>query len=397
MSTLSVPTIDPMTIVRDLSALPHRGATTEQERRAADILTKHLQHLGAKVERQTFSTPKTYIWEVWWLIAGLVLGLLLIPIASWLAFILVAISAAIALVHFDWRPSPVSMLPPHGQSQNIIGRPPQSSAPGKAEKKLILMGHYDSAPVSLLYLPSMVKNFRQSLLISLGLMVLAVIVALLEVLGLGRPFVTWIRWLLIIYFLAQALLSSVDYLRYGYTNGASDNATGAAVAIATAARLWREPIPGWDVEVVLTGAEEVGMVGARAYYLAHKQELSPQHTYVLNFDNIGSGRLQVITRTGSITDVVYDNPLVQAALEVAATSAEFRDVKPGVWHTGDFDSIWFARAGIPSLTLSAQDEQGLIANLHRPTDTLDNVDESLPRHAVDFATATIRHLAQSQS
>jgi len=384
-----------MTIVRDLTALPHRGATTPQERRAADLLEGHLQRLGATVERQPFTTPKTYVWVTWWLIGALALGLLLIPAASWLALALVAVSGGLALHYFDWRASPVSLLPPQGQSENVIGRvqPDRRAAQDQPARKLILMGHYDSAPVSMLYLPSMVKRFRKSLLMSLGLMVLAVIVALLAAAGLGQPVVTWLRWLLAIYFLGQGIMASIDYLRFGYTNGAADNATGTAVAIATAERLWREPIPGWDVEVVLTGAEEANLVGARAYYVAHKEELDPLYTYVFNFDNLGAGQPKIIIRTGSITNVNYDNALVDAALATASSDPRFADVTPGVWHTGDFDSLWFTRAGIPSLTLSAQDEHGLILNLHRPTDTIANVDEALPPHAVDFAEATIRRLA----
>jgi len=396
MSTPSERPLDPMTIVRDLAALPHRGTTTVQERRAADILESHLQRLGAAVDRQPFRTPKTYIGVTWWLISGLVLGLLLIPVASWWAFVFVALSAGLALLYFDWRAVPVTLLPPQGRSENIIGRAPSSkdTDEGGARRKLILMGHYDSAPVSVLYLPSMVKNFRQSLRMSLGLMVLAVLAALLDVVGIGQPFVTWLRWVLAVYFLGQGIMSTLDFLRYGYTNGAADNATGAAVAMATAERLWRNPIPGWEMELVLTGAEEANLVGSRAYYVQHRDEMDAQHTYVFNFDNLGVGQLKVVTRTGSITNVVYDNALVDAALETASSDPRFTDVTPGVWHTGDFDSLWFARAGIPSLTLSAQDKEGLIPNLHRPTDTIENVDETLPAHAVDFAEASIRRLAQ---
>jgi len=392
MSTHSAPVLDPMDIVRELAALPHRGATTEQEGLAADILERHLRQLGATVERQPFTTPKTYITEIWWLVGGTVIGLLLLPILPGLAFLLVAVCVAASLLYFDWRASPVSLLPPRAKSRNIIGRMPGHE---QAQKKLLLMAHYDSAPVSLLYLPSMVKGFRQSLRISLGLMVIAVVVALLAVLGIGQPVVTWLRWLLVIYFVAQGLMSTIDYLRFGFTNGAADNATGAAVAIATASRLWRTPIPGWEVKVVLTGAEEANLKGARAYYLAHKRDLDAEHTYVLNLDNLGAGQIKIITRTGSLTDVLYDNALVDAALETAASESRFNSVKPGVWHTGDFDSIWFARAGVPSLTLSAQDKEGCIPNLHRPTDTIENVDPTVPRLAVDFAEATIQRLAGS--
>jgi hypothetical protein len=381
---------DPMTIVRELTSLPHRGATTEQERKAADIVQRYLARMGATVSRQKFRTAKTYISEVWWLVGGLALGLLLIPFASWFAFGLVAVCAGMALIYFDWRHTPVSLLPPKANSENVIGI---AAKPEKAKNRLILMAHYDSAPVSLLYLPSMVKNFRQSLLISLGLMVAAVLIALLDVLAIGQPLVTWLRWLLAIYFLSQGVMSTIDYLRYGFTNGAADNATGTAVAMATAERLWKEPLPGWEVEVVLTGAEETGMAGSRFYHKMNREKFASNPTYVFNFDNLGSGDLKIITKTGSISNVVYDNALASAALETASTDSRFNKIKPSVWHTGDFDSIWFVRDGIPGLTLSAQDENGRIPNLHRPSDTIENVDASLPALAVDFAEATVRRLA----
>ncbi|KPL21754.1 MAG: hypothetical protein AMJ93_08910, partial [Anaerolineae bacterium SM23_84] len=81
--------LDPMEILRKLTGLPHR---------------------------------RTYITEVWWLVGGTALGLLLLPALSWLAFLLVGVSVGAALVYFDWRFSPVSLLPPRATSQNIIGK-----------------------------------------------------------------------------------------------------------------------------------------------------------------------------------------------------------------------------------------------------------------------------------
>jgi hypothetical protein len=51
MSTHSGPFVDPMDIVHELTALPHRGATTDQARSATDILERHLRQLGATVPR----------------------------------------------------------------------------------------------------------------------------------------------------------------------------------------------------------------------------------------------------------------------------------------------------------------------------------------------------------
>jgi Peptidase family M28 len=392
--------VDPMNLIRELTSLPHRGATTVYERQAADRLQARLEALNADVERERFRTSKTYITHVYWIIGGLCSGLLLIPVLSWFAWGLVALSVVTALRYFDWRSTFVSLLPPPGFSENVIGRFPAKEAVDEEDrsespkKRLILMAHYDSAPISLLYLPSMVKNFHQSLLISLGLMVAAALFALLELLGLGRPAVLWLRYVLVVYFLGQGALSSVDYFRFGFTNGAADNASGVAVAICTAERLWRNPLPGWDVEVVLTGAEETGMAGARCYYLTHREDLAEKEIFVFNFDNLGVGEVKIITKTGSLTRVSYDNPLVRAALETAAGDSRFGVIREGSWHTGDFDTVWYVRRDIPALTLSAQDDRERVPNLHRPKDTIENMDPLLPALVVDFAEATARRLAR---
>ncbi len=153
--------------------------------------------------------------------------------------------------------------------ENIIGtmenNPEKGSSPGNngAEQNLILMAHYDSAPVSLLYLPSMVKNFRSSLRINLFLIVFALIISILEILTKGQPVISWIRLILSAYFILQGVITCFDYLRYGYTNGASDNATGTAAAMVTAQRLWEKPVQGLNVILILTGAEETGMNGSK--------------------------------------------------------------------------------------------------------------------------------------
>jgi len=387
MTTRQSETLDPMNLVRELTALPHRAATSVHERSAAAMLERRLKELGATVERQRFMTPPTYVTEVWWLLLGLILGLRFLPTLPWGALLLVIASVALAFHYFDWRASPVSRLPPRAEAVNVIGRKAPST---KAQRKLILMAHYDSAPVSFLYRPERVKGFRQSLRMSMAVMVLAVVVSVLYVLGIATTWMNLARWALVIYFLLQGALSTIDYLRLGFTNGAADNATGTAAALVTAARLWEDPLPDWEVDLVLTSAEEANMKGSLAYYQANAQYLDRDKVFLLN---LGAGDIKVVTRTGSLTNVDYDNPLVDAALAVVANDARFAGVKPGVWHTGDFDSIWFARAGIPSMTLSAQDAQGRIPNLHRPSDVLQNVDAAVPMLAVELAEAIVRRLA----
>lgn len=388
---------DPISIIEKLTALPHRGATTAMEKKAADILEGILRSMGATVERQIFKTPVTYVWEVWWIAGGICLGLLLAPAVPWVGLAVVAFLAVSAALYFDWRSSPVSLLPPRADSQNLIAGYKKPDGEAAKKRKIILMAHYDSAPVSLLYLPSQVKGMQRSVRIGVVLMVAAAFILLLQALDIGAPWVSWGRYALAVYFLGMCVMSSLDYFRYGYTNGAADNATGTAAAIATAHRLWKNPPAGWEVEVVLTGAEEAGMVGAKQYYRQYRNTLKPDRTLVLNFDSLGRGDLKIIKTTGTFTMVEYNNPLMDAAVTTIKENPAFSRIKTASWHTGDFDTIWFARGNIPCLTISAQDESGCIPHLHRRQDTMDAVDTTVTENGVDFAEAVVRTAVKNRN
>jgi hypothetical protein len=381
-----------MDVVRELARLTHRGATTPQGAAAADILERRLVQVGASVHRQSFLAPRTYIPTLFWFLGGLIAGLLLGPAVRWVGVAIVGASAIAGVLFLDWRWTPPMLLPPLGRAENLIARH-RSAAGEDRPRRLILMAHYDSAPVSLLYLPSMVKSFRQSLVISLAVVILAVILSILMALPGSPSWLAWLRWPLSAYFLVQGVLASVDFFRFGYTNGAADNATGVGAALATASRLWKNPPRGWQVEVLLTSAEEASLVGSLAYVRKHGRELDPSQTFVVNFDGLGAGDVRIIRSTGFITASTYDNPLTRAAVETARLEPRFASVKPADWHVGDFDSVNFLRRGFACLCLTSLTPEGAMAHLHRPGDVLANVDPRVPARAVDFAEAAIRRFA----
>jgi|GEM_PF-667566 len=378
-------------ILRGLTDLPHRGAATAGEAKAADFLEGKLAEAGYETERQTFRTSLTYIYEVWWMLLPMIGALLLLPVYPMPAFAVALFSGLSLILYFDWRRSWVMSMPPQGLSQNVIARP---GGKGKARNKLILMGHYDSAPVSFLYLPSQVKNFAASLRFNLFNIAVAVILAALFAAGIENALLNGLRWIYVLYFSAQLVLSSMDFFRFGYTNGAADNASGAAAASAAFMELSGGLPADWDIELVLTGAEEVGMRGASHYFRAGKKDWEKEglSVHLLNFDNVGEGELKIITRTGSIVPVIYDNSMSRCAVETAAGEERFSDIGTAEWHTGDFDSLPFARGGIPALTLSAQDGEGQIPNLHRPGDVYANVRLDLVEKASEFAVRVCQNL-----
>jgi Peptidase family M28 len=372
-------TFDYKAFLTQLTSFPHRGVGSKYEQQAAQCIAQTLKQNGFEVEEHIFTTPATYVPIVYWLIGSLLAGLLTVQWWGPWSVGLVAMASINGLLYFDWRPSWLLRVPPLVKSQNIIGK---HTTAATSAPKLLLMAHYDSAPVSFLYRRQTKDGFRNSIRVSMLLMALAVPVVGLSYHLPQNQYLLVIRILLAIYFLLQATLGTIDFFRKGYTNGASDNATGVVAAVATAIKL-KEKLKNCNLEVVLTSAEEAGMIGAYHYWQECCQQKPPH--YVINFDTLGAGSLKIITQSGSLTAITYQNVVAQTALQVAKTDARFRNVLPDSWHTADFDTAWFARAGVPCLTLAALDTDGTMPNIHRPEDTLDHVDTQPMLQAIELA------------
>ncbi|MVM34342.1 M20/M25/M40 family metallo-hydrolase [Spirosoma sp. HMF4905] len=381
-------------ILRDLSALPHRGTATPQGAEAARLLQTYLTDKGAAVRAEPFQTPKTYTTIVYWLIGGLVTGLALIPVTG-VAVGFVWYFFWMAWKYFNWRYSFIVRFPIQHTAHNVIGNW-RSNGAKENRRKVILIAHYDTAPVSLLYSPKQQANFRVSLLISLWLMLLAASLATLEVFKIALPYLTYIRYGLIGYFVLQAIIGTIGYWLKGYTNGASDNATGVAAALATADRLRQANLPDLDLEVVLTSAEEVGMIGAHAYVEAHKREWKKSQTLVINFDTLGAGKLTIIEQTGTAELIKYNNEPTRLARQLIETESFRERAQVGRWHTADFDSVWFVRNRIPVLALCALDADGRMPHIHQPDDILANVDPEPIATAVDLGEAVVKEWLANQ-
>lgn len=371
-------THDPRQLLEKLTEFPHRGVGSKSNAKAAEVIAQELKSADFGIEYQSFRTPPTYLPIVYWLIGGITVGLLTVQWLGWASILIVAVFAVNGLLYFDWRPSWLLFLPPLVNSQNIIGR----YGPSDAKSKLILMAHYDSAPVSFLYRRQTKDGFRNSIRSTMILMALATPVAGLSYHLPENQYLLVIRILLCVYFIGQAVLGTIGFWRKGYTNGASDNATGVVAALKTAESL-KAQLKYTEIEVVLTNAEEVGMVGA--YYYLKKKLDKTRLNYLINFDTLGNGQLKLITQTGSLTLIEYDNEITKTATSLVKSDRRFQNVTTGSWHTADFDSVWFVRAAIPCVTLAALDENGLMPNIHRPEDTLDHLDTRPMLQAIDFA------------
>ncbi|MEK7265239.1 MAG: M20/M25/M40 family metallo-hydrolase [Pseudomonadota bacterium] len=165
--------------------------------------------------------------------------------------------------------------------------------------------------------------------------------------------------------------------------GAIDDAAGIAITLA-AAKLIDEMSgkPGRTIRVVMWGAEEVGLFGARAYAEAHKDEFS---RYALAAESdFGAGRIwSMQTKFGEAS-------LPKAKL--FADALRGLGVGPGDNEAeGGADVSPLMAAGVPVLDLN-QDGTDYFDLHHTPDDTLDKVDPQALKQNV-AAWAVMLYLA----
>jgi ABC-type multidrug transport system fused ATPase/permease subunit len=151
---------------------------------------------------------------------------------------------------------------------------------------VILMAHHDSKSQSFstesrIYIALTVAGILFSVTI------LYVLCVLLEIIGISthlwlRPLTFIMGWINVGVF----LLLSFNRISND-SAGALDNASGIYALWKTAHLLEGTTLKNCEVWIVLTGAEEIGQIGAAEFLNNYKEELDPNTTYLLNFEMIG--------------------------------------------------------------------------------------------------------------
>ncbi|WP_262695349.1 M28 family metallopeptidase [Kordiimonas aquimaris] len=366
-----------------LSEWPHRGVGTEEELEAREALITELTgEFDVEVKEEGFNAPTSYL-PFLWLIG--IMAIIAILGANYMPDIMMMLGALAFVswfLFFDWRRSPIIWWGANRTTANLV------ASKGQGKNLFILMAHIDSAPASFAYRANQVPHFRFALFASTCVIALGVVFPLFASFGLNvnGAFISFGAALIAL----QLLLASMDFWRFGYTPGANDNLSGVAAATAAASRLWRRMPEDSEVRLVITTAEEAGMLGSQHYLNVHKNELKARKTYLVNIDTVGCENLRFVTKSGGFTPVNYQNALTHVADRVCRINQDFERVTPAHHHVGDFDSVWFARAGIPSVTLASYDDYGHMTGIHTPEDTIEKVDTNTMILAARFAEAIVR-------
>ena len=176
-------------------------------------------------------------------------------------------------------------------------------------------------------------------------------------------------------------------------NGATDNATGVAVALGAARAIAAAGTPRRSVLVALWDAEEDGLIGSAAYLQAPYAPATQTIAY-LNFDNMGSN---LLPSSADRTVMVGAETGGAALVDAATTATEASTLQTAslslVFGQGRSDHANFVAAGVPSVFFT--DATGPC--YHTPYDDVDVVDFAKLDQQIVTATALATDLVATDT
>ena len=337
--------------MRRVLALP-REAGTPAGVTARDIVAEHLEALGYRVERQRFSFFPSSLDGFPVFGAGVgALALLVLPLLAgarapaWAAALLLAAGlAALTLTALGIGLGRLRLGGAPREDANLI------ATRGGAPVRRWVVAHLDTKAQA----QSMAGRLVAVWVIGLAVAALAAL-ALLRLWGAVPLPLAGATMLLAV---VAGALAGRGRLR-GTSQGARDNGTGVAAALAAAERS-----NDAGTGILITGAEEFGLVGARVFVAQAGERL--RDAVIVNLDTIDQeGELALVSHDGRGAELARrESP----GLAAAGLAARLRRLPAGILT----DSLPFARAGVPAITIGRLTWRTL-RTIHTPRDTPDRL------------------------
>jgi hypothetical protein len=330
-----------------------------------------LGRTGLTADIETFPGYSSFAWPFTVIQVAALAPALLPRRARRLRALLALAAAALLATEGGLVHTPLSRLLARRRSPNVVA----AIAPaGAAVRTLCLTCHLDTSRSGLMFQPGVVEH--------LGRIISAQSIAVL-VQG-GQPLLARWRAGRAVLAAARAVIAAglamltERELRGVDVPGASDNATGTAIAAQLAAECVAEPPESTRVVLLITGGEEAGTLGAQSFLRSR----DTAGWLFLNFDNLGGpATLRFLRREGVLVKWDADPGLVSVAERLRARRPDLglepTDAPAGL----TYDSSPVLARGGRALTFSAQDRT--IPNLHLATDTYENIDPDVVRRALE--------------
>lgn len=354
-----------------------RPAGSEQEHEAQKLMAAELDGACDKVEIEPFDVhPGAFLG--WILTDGIMMIAAIVLFffgMSAIALALCALSLIFAIVEFLLYKKLLDPFFPKKTSHNVVAvRKPK----GEVRRRIIFSGHADSANEwrftyyggSKLLVPIIGLSFVGILLgLVLGIWAVAAGHAFSAAdsgaLNVMRyVFLAWIPILFTALFFENKKRPVM---------GANDDLTGCFISMAVVKYMQQHDIrfENTEVWVVLTGSEEAGLRGAKAFCKAHKNELSDVETVFVGLDTIRDYDFAAVYSrdlTGTVKNDAGACALVKETAKQTGLDLPYKSV-----FFGATDAAAVTQAGMKAVSVAAMDPAPA-KYYHTRLDTADNLD-----------------------
>ena len=289
----------------------------------------------------------------------------------WLAIVFGTAALLLFLLQFVLYRQIIDPLLPERESMNVTAIRPCS---GKVKHRIFLNGHIDAAwefPLNYHFdgvvfeIPGVAAVIGVLFYIALGICRLC---------GAGPWAQTAGLWGLL--FVPFFLLVGCTYDPGRVVDGANDNLTGCYMGIAVLREMERlgVTLTHTEVGVILTGSEEAGLRGAKAWCKAHERDYRDVPTYIISYDTIHDPQKLMVNLKDLNSTVSSDRELgglfLRAAEEMNVPCRKGSVPLMG----GATDSAAFTQGGFRSIGITGLSHK-LENYYHTRRDSYDNLND----------------------
>ena len=365
-------------VLREITHICHdmkkRAPGSEGEREAAAYMAESLEKdCGCKdVRIETFQEHPASFYSYFYFSATFdTLCAVSFFIRPWLSILFGGLALILFLFHFVLYRKPIDPFFPEKESVNVTA---VKKCSGEIRQRVFLNGHMDAAwefPLNYHFggvvfeIPGIMATVGVFFYITLSIFALC---------GAG----SWTRLagLCGILFVPFFLLLTITYNPKRVVDGANDNLSGCYIGIAILREMERRGIclAHTEVGVILTGSEEAGLRGAKAWAKAHQDDFQDVPTYIISFDTIHDPK-QLAVNTRDLNSTVQSDPeLCDLFLKASAKAGV--PCKKGIvpLFGGSTDSAAFTQGGFRSIGITGLNHV-LEDYYHTRRDSYDNMNE----------------------
>ena len=382
-------------VTRIVAECPRRQPTSDDERKAHDIMAAEFAKVGLAQSEHAFTFNDNLYANLALHFGVGTLGTLGSQVAPPLGFALHLAAGGSYWLESTRKAYLLRRLFPWKPSRNVLGTLP---AKGEPALRVVVLSHVDAAFTGWIFNPEVIKKVTgnvpfdsEYLKRSLAMATHSQLaLAGLDLVKMVTGPLSWplrpLEWALTLPGLIAFLVNLQVIVQNQIVPGAADNLTGCAAQVLLARRL--APKKPANVEIVFAamGCEEASLGGGDAMARDYKGRWDPAKTVILGLDTLSNGDLQFLEWEGEVWRRHAPDWLCDVARAAAASEPRFAEVKGFAVPVGGSDVAAFLNHGWDGLCLTCIDPAiGAPRHYHVPSDTPENVDYDKFMLSVDFA------------